>query len=269
MPAQLARLLLTQGDLAAAIRWIEERGLDADDQPCYPCEPEHLVPARVLLASEAADRGRGLLERLHATAAAQARTGSVIEILALRALALAAGGDAAGAVAAVAEALRLARSEGYVRVFADEGLPMNALLGRLVAAQRTAETVAGSVPLDYVALLLRAINGRHGLLRPEPGAAAALGLIEPLTARELEVLGLLAAGKSNRRIAADLVVTLDTVKKHVSRVLDKLGAANRTEAVARARELGVISWPWAVLASSALSCRGNVAEDSTLMSTFE
>ena len=74
-----------------------------------------------------------------------------------------------------------------------------------------------------------------------PTVAAASGLIDALTARELEVLGLLAAGRSNRRIAADLVVTLDTVKKHVGHVLDKLGAANRTEAVARARQLGLIS----------------------------
>jgi LuxR family maltose regulon positive regulatory protein len=66
------------------------------------------------------------------------------------------------------------------------------------------------------------------------------GLVEPLTERELQVLGLLAAGRSNQRIAGDLVVSLYTVKKHVSHVLDKLGAANRTEAVARARELGLL-----------------------------
>jgi LuxR family maltose regulon positive regulatory protein len=66
------------------------------------------------------------------------------------------------------------------------------------------------------------------------------GLVEAVTARELEVLALIAAGRSNRRIAEELVVTLDTVKKHVGRVLDKLGADNRTEAVARARELGLI-----------------------------
>jgi len=71
------------------------------------------------------------------------------------------------------------------------------------------------------------------------------GLVEALTARELEVLALIAAGRSNRRIAEELVVTLDTVKKHVGRVLDKLGADNRTEAVARARELGLIRQPGA------------------------
>ena len=66
------------------------------------------------------------------------------------------------------------------------------------------------------------------------------GLIDPLTSRELEVLEMLAAGKSNQAIAGELVVTLDTVKKHVSHLLGKLGAANRTEAVTRARELGLI-----------------------------
>ncbi len=66
------------------------------------------------------------------------------------------------------------------------------------------------------------------------------GIVEPLTSRELEVLRMLAAGRSNQAIAGQFVVTLDTVKKHVSHVLSKLGAANRTEAVSRARELGLI-----------------------------
>jgi ATP/maltotriose-dependent transcriptional regulator MalT len=70
--------------------------------------------------------------------------------------------------------------------------------------------------------------------------AAPPGLAEPLTARELEVLRLIAAGRSNQRIAHDLVVALDTVKKHVTHLLGKLGAANRTEAAARARQLGLI-----------------------------
>ena len=66
------------------------------------------------------------------------------------------------------------------------------------------------------------------------------GIVDPLTSRELEVLEMLAAGRSNQAIAGELVVTLDTVKKHVGHVLGKLGAANRTEAVARARELSLI-----------------------------
>jgi len=192
----------------------------------------------VLLAQDRPDQALGLLGRLHAAARAQGRLGSLIEIQALRALALAGGGDEAAAVAVLAEALTLACPQGYVRVFADEGAPMGALLGRLVAAQRTAQSAAGGVPLDCLARLLRAFDATHA---GRGGAAAVPGLVEQLTDRELQVLGLLAAGRSNQRIAGELVVSLDTVKKHVGRVLNKLGAANRTEAVARARELGLLS----------------------------
>ena len=76
---------------------------------------------------------------------------------------------------------------------------------------------------------------------PRPGHAAALaGLMAPLSARELEVLALLAAGKTNQAIASELVITLDTVKRHVTHILGKLGVANRTQAVIRARELGLL-----------------------------
>ena len=91
-----------------------------------------------------------------------------------------------------------------------------------------------------MAALTRACGQADAVPPPSRTVGAAPGLAEPLTGRELEVLRLLAAGKSNQRIAHDLVVALDTVKKHVTHVLGKLGAANRTEAVARARELGLI-----------------------------
>ena len=247
VPALRARLLLAQGDLAAAARWTKERGISRDDTPTYAREQEYLVLARVLLAQDLAGQAFALLERLLAAAAAQDRTGSVIEIRALQALALAAAGDEDGAVSALVGALTLACPQGYVRVFADEGPPMAALLGRLVAAQRARQAPARDVPLDCLARVLRAFGGADraaGSGRPAaaPGrrAAAAAGLVEPLTARELEVLGFLAAGASNQRIAEELVVSLDTVKKHVSHVLGKLGATNRTEAVARARQLAVL-----------------------------
>ncbi len=234
------RLLLAQGDLAGAIRWTTDRGLAADDEPDYPREQGHLVLARVLLAQGLPGPALALLDRLHATAAAQARAGSVIEAGALRALALAASGEEAAAVDTLAGALTLACPQGYVRVFADEGQPMAALLGRLVAAQRAEHATARLVPLGCLSRLLQAFDRQ----RSGPGlpAAAVPGMVEHLTARELEVLGLLAAGRSNQAIASELVVTLDTVKKHVTHVLEKLGAANRTEAVTRARQLGLISW---------------------------
>jgi LuxR family transcriptional regulator, maltose regulon positive regulatory protein len=240
VPAQRARLLLAQGDLAAAARWTQENGLAADDEPDYPREPGHLVLARVLLAEGRPGQALALLDRLHAAAAAQDRTGSLIEAGALRALALAASCEEPAAVAALAGTLTLACPQGYVRVFTDEGPPMAALLGRLIAAQRASQDAAG-VPLGCLARLQRAFEAKPaGAPAGGRGTAAVPGLAEALTTRELEVLGMLAAGKSNQAIASELVVTLDTVKKHVSHVMDKLGAANRTEAVAQARELGLI-----------------------------
>ena len=239
VPAQWARLLLAQGDLAGAAHWVKDRGLNADDEPDYPREPGHLVLARVLLARERSGQALALLDRLHLAAVTHDRAGSLIEIQALRAVALAVSGEETAAVAALAGALMLACPQGYVRVFADEGPPMAALVGRLIAAQRAGQAAAG-VPLGCLARLQRAFDPEHTLPDPGQGTAAVRGIVEPLTARELEVLGMLATGRSNQAIASDLVVTVDTVKKHVSHVLDKLGAANRTEAVARARELGLI-----------------------------
>jgi LuxR family maltose regulon positive regulatory protein len=241
VPAQRARLLLAQGDVAAAARWTEERSLDADDEPTYQREQEFLVLARVLLAQDRPGAALGLLERLRAAAAAQGRTGSVIEIQALRALALATAGDEDAAVDALAQALMLGCPQGYVRAFADEGPPMAALVARLVAAQKAGQAPARDVPLGCLARLLRAFGQPPAALGAGRSAPAAVpGLVEQLTARELEILALLAAGTPNPRIAADLVVSFDTVKKHVSHLLGKLGAANRTEAVTRARQLGLI-----------------------------
>jgi LuxR family maltose regulon positive regulatory protein len=196
IPAQHARLLLAQGDIAFAARWAARRGLSHDDPVNYLSEQEYLVLARLLIAQARPDHALAVLDRLLSLAEDQNRTGSLIEVLAVRCLALAARGDRAAAKAALTQALDLARPRGYVRVLAD----------------------AGVLP-DY----------------------GGDGLPDPLTAREFEVLRLLATGVPNQGIADQLYVTLDTVKKHVTHVLAKLGAANRTEAVARARQLGLIT----------------------------
>ena len=208
--------------------------MNPDDEPNYAREPGHLVLARILLAQDRPGQALALLDRLHAAAVAQSRTGSLIETGALRALALAATGDEAGAITTLAETLTLACRQGHIRVFADGGPPMAALLRRLVAAQRTGQAAAG-VPLGYLARLQRAFGPGQPTRDSVPP-----GIVDPLTSRELEVLKMLAAGRSNQAIARELVVTLDTVKKHVGHVMGKLGAANRTEAVSRARELSLI-----------------------------
>jgi LuxR family maltose regulon positive regulatory protein len=240
VPAQRARLLLAQGDVRAAAQWAQAAGLSPDDEPDYPNESAYLVLARVLLAQGDPGPALTLLHRLLGAAVSQGRTGSIVEIQALRALALAARDDHASAMGALTEALTLACPRGYVRVFADEGAPMRALLAELSVARPGQQHAARRVDPGYLAALVRAC-GQPAAVPPRSRAAgAAPGLAEPLTDRELEVLRLLAAGRSNQRIAHDLVVALDTVKKHVTHVLGKLGAANRTEAAARARQLGLI-----------------------------
>jgi LuxR family transcriptional regulator, maltose regulon positive regulatory protein len=243
VPAQRARLALAQGDVDAAVGWVRTRGLTAEDEPSYPREREYLVLARVLLAEQAPKQAQGLLERLQAQAAAQDRTGSLIEIQALRALALAAGGDQAGALATLAEALTLGAPEGYLRVFVDEGPPMAALLRQLLADRRQEHpTAAAGAHRDHLARLVDAFEQAELPVRQpiRSGGVVVTGLVEPLSARELEVLELLAAGAPNRAIAKELVVTVDTVKRHVSHLFSKLEVANRTQAVARARELGLL-----------------------------
>src|SRR6202044_1065065 len=156
VPAHQARLLLAQGDVAAAARWVQQHGLGQDDEPRYPQEPEYLVLARVLLAQDRPGAAVALLERLHAVAVSQDRTGSLIEIQALQALALAAAGQETAAVDALAGALTLACPQDYVRVLADQGPPTAALLGRLVGARRAEQDAARGVELSCLARVLRA-----------------------------------------------------------------------------------------------------------------
>jgi ATP/maltotriose-dependent transcriptional regulator MalT len=121
LPVAWARLALAHGQVDAATRWVQQRGLKVDDEVSYPREREYLVLVQVLLAQQTPERALRLLERLHAQAAAQGRTGSVIEVRALQALALHASGDQAGALAALAQALTLGAPGGYLRVFVEEG----------------------------------------------------------------------------------------------------------------------------------------------------
>jgi LuxR family transcriptional regulator, maltose regulon positive regulatory protein len=239
-PSERARLLLAQGRVEQAARWVEERGLMAADEVAYPRELELLVLARVMRARSEPDLALDILERLDVLARSQGRTGSLIQIRGLQALALQSAGDHPAALSMVAEALALGRREGYVRVFADEGPDMASLLRSLVGSRhrgRIRDLTAAAI--QHLNRVLLAFG--HGAGRREVGGRVSTKLVDPLTERELEVLRLLAAGRRNNDIARELVVTLETVKKHVSHILGKLGAASRTQAVARARELGMIS----------------------------
>jgi LuxR family maltose regulon positive regulatory protein len=243
VPVLRARLALAGGDLGGAARWVRDRGLAVDDPPVYLREPEYLVLARVLLVEGQPERALALLERWEALAVAQERPGSVVAFRVVAASAHAAAGDREAGLRTLAGALAVAAPEGHLRVFLDEGAPLAELLRQVLVGRRLDElTGAATVPRVFRTGLAAAFE-RQGLpILPAArrGATAVPGLVEPLSAREQEVLALVAAGRRNREIAAELVITLDTVKRHVTHLFGKLGTASRTEAVARARELGLL-----------------------------
>jgi LuxR family transcriptional regulator, maltose regulon positive regulatory protein len=241
VPALHARLLLAIGQIDDAARWVRERGLAINGEPSYPTELEYLVLARVLLAQRKPNEALRLLQALRNRASSQRRTNSLVEVRALEALALSASGDESAATTALTEALGLASREGYVRVFVDEGEPMARLIGRLASLHSTGRIqLPADVSADDLLLVHRAFGaGEHANGR-RARAHETDRDVDRLTEREVEVLALLAAGRSNQEIADELVVVLDTVKKHVGHILDKLGAANRTQAVARARVRGLV-----------------------------
>jgi LuxR family maltose regulon positive regulatory protein len=224
--SSLARLRLAQGDLDSAAQFVQAGGLSAGAEIPYLREPEYLVLLRLLLARGEAGAalalGRGLLQQ----AQAGRRTGRVIEVLVLQALAWQAKSDLDRALAALEGAVALAQPEGYVRVFLDEGQAMTRLLHH-ASAHRPG--------MAYLAELLRALGEISG-----PAELAAQPAVEPLTRRELEVLRLIAAGQSNQAIAANLVISITTVKRHISNLYAKLGVKSRTQAVSLGRALKLI-----------------------------
>ena len=221
-----ARLWLAQGDLAAASQWAQAYGLRVGDELCFLHEFGHLTRARVCLARGDLDGAGQLLDRLLPLARAAGRVGRVIEMLLLQALVRQAASDSRAALSSFGRALALAEPEGYVRIFVDEGAPVAGLLQQALSR--------GIAP-GYVRRLLAAGLGA-AVLQPQVDPS----LADPLTARELEVLNLIAAGLRNQEIADQLVISLATVKRHISNIYGKLRVSHRTQAVVRARELGLL-----------------------------
>jgi LuxR family transcriptional regulator, maltose regulon positive regulatory protein len=236
-----AQVELAQGNLAAAIHWAETHGLshaslEASDLS-FPREQEYLTLVRVRIAhgrehpaSSFLTQALVLLERLQEDAEAKMRMRSMLEILLLRALALQTQGLHTEALTALGRAVLLAEAEGYIRLFLDEGPPMVALLRQ---AQKH------KVAPEYLMTLLEAAGEPSGTDSDLP-ALRSSPLVEPLTARESEVLRLLMDGASNREIAASLVLSINTVKKHILNLCGKLGVQSRTQAIARARTLNLL-----------------------------
>jgi LuxR family maltose regulon positive regulatory protein len=221
--AYRARIWLALGRKEAA-GWAREYRQAGETE--YLRAFEDLTLARVLLAEKRPAEALDLLDPMLSSASESGRTGSVIEIQALRALALHAENEQERALEAVQQALALAEPEGYVRTFVDLDQPMVALL--------KGAGVRGIAP-QYVSRLLAAFpqDTAQPTLERQP-------LVEPLTGREIEVLRLLAERLSNREIGRRLFISVPTVKSHTRSIYGKLGVHDREEAVARARSLAIL-----------------------------
>jgi LuxR family maltose regulon positive regulatory protein len=246
------RLWIAQGDVEAATRWVEERGLavgvslvEFEESDSYLDHHlrlrEQITWARVLITQDRPAEALGLLEPVLVAMEQQHRGYSrrrVIEIYLLKALAFQAQGDVAPALTALEHALSLGEPGGYVRTFVDEGPPLARLLYEIAKRGVSPETVRRLL----AAFESDAQTPRPGALSSAPSSVVPLSpLVEPLSDRELEVLQLVAEGLTNREVAQRLFISLRTVKWHTSNIYGKLGVKNRTQAVAKARALGILS----------------------------
>ena len=232
IPALRARLLLACGDLGQALGWARENDLSVEAELSYLREFEHITLARLLLARHTEDESRSslddaarLLQRLLPVAEEGGRTGSVIEILVLQAVAHRARGNRSEAIGDLRRAVALAEPEGYVRVFVEAG-PVIAEALPAVAKQ--------GGPRRFVNRLLAAFG------TTEPTSHGQQDLIDPLSERELEVLRLLATHLRGPDIARELVVSVNTIRTHTKHIYAKLGVNNRRAAVRQGQQLNLL-----------------------------
>lgn len=217
---------MQRGSLEGASHLIQELKLEIDDPIQYPREPEYVLLLRIKLVEGNYDAAHSLAERLLQMAEAANRRGRIIEILALQALIFQGKKDLDQALVVLSKALSLGEPEGYVRLFLDEGENMAKLLLR------------GKVKLpgqEYVSDLLSALSSTRSAESPPPQILA-----RALSQRELEVLNLIGSGCSNQDIADRLVISIPTVKRHISNIYTKLDVKSRTQAVALGKELRLL-----------------------------
>lgn len=210
----------------------------AKQLPLIAAEAFKLCLARIYLANGAIEQTNQILDEIQATAEPDGRFGRMLEVELLRALAeqkREGGSITLKALNHFEKALKLGELAGFALLFLEEGLPLVPLLNDFVK-QRTAPKSLKT----YAKKLLNAFAGNGEKVTSLP-LVEVVDLVEQLTLRELEVLQRIAAGDSNQAIAEKLVITERTVKKHASNIYSKLNVNNRTQAIARARQLGLLS----------------------------
>jgi LuxR family maltose regulon positive regulatory protein len=228
MAAWQGRIWLAYDNLDAASQWVDERGLDVNGKFTFQQEREYIVLARILITQDRQDEATRLLQRLLEAAKTSGHTSRTIEILILQALSLQAQGDDNKAMIRLKRALTHAKSGGYIRIFVDEGPPMEALLKKVKVEDKNLQ--------EYVRKLLAAFSDKDS----RPSSLSPQSLIEPLSEREIDVLQLVAEGLTNQEIASRLYLSLNTIKVHTRNIYSKLGVNNRTQAAARAKDLKIL-----------------------------
>jgi len=232
------RLWLACGELDYAIRWAKDLDVRGCHGSPFACEREEVARARILLATVLPDLALQRLEPVLVRATVAQRWDHVIEIRLLQTLAYQMRQEETLALSVLLEAVRLAEPEGYIRRFVEEGAAVAPLLSRL----REEQHEAGLTP--YLDTVLAAFPQQSEAHEAQPSLprerTKAQPLLDPLSERELEVLRLLARGASNQEIAQELVIAIDTTKRHVSHVFSKLGVKNRLQAIRQARGLGLL-----------------------------
>jgi len=228
-----AAVALAAGQLAAARQWAESSGLSTADSLLPDRGPaEQLVFARVLLANGETGAAIPFLQRLLDAVTSRGWHGRAIELQVVLAGALLGTGNTASARDMLRAAIRTAEPEGIVRPLVQAGPDLAGLLRDVLRSRDS------GIGRDFATRLIELVGGTAR--NPDTASGEQNGLPESLTGRQLDVLRLLAAGHTNREIAAALFLAEGTVKAHVYQICAKLMVRNRTEAVARARELGLI-----------------------------
>ncbi len=223
---------LARDDVGSAESWAQTNDLDVDGDFEFHREEEYLVLARVFFYQKRFDEAHSLLEKIYRIAKEIGRRQTELEALILLALVFSAQSETDQALVHLDKALSIGEPGGFIRIFVDEGPPM---------AQLLCEAPNRGIMLDYGHRLLAAFP----VAQPEEAASTKpqvkqSEIFEPLSDRELEVLHLIAEGLTNPEIASRLYLSIHTVKAHTRNIYGKLGVHNRTEAVAKARVLGIL-----------------------------
>jgi LuxR family transcriptional regulator, maltose regulon positive regulatory protein len=244
--AAMVRARLALGVIEGASAWLAQVQPAVGDSMNRVREAEHLIAARVFLALNRADEALTLLDHVAEAAEGGERWKIVVEARILAAQALHTLGQEAAAYGRLQSALALAEAEGYVRSFLDEGDAVHGMLTHFLSsemsmrfsqyAERLTAAFDGHQP-GTAATAVQQTTVKAPIEQRQPQQAT---FIEPLSARELELLRLVGAGYSNQEIADKLVITLGTVKSHLNHIFDKLGVQGRVRAINLARELALI-----------------------------